>query len=297
MDLRAGRNWTAQLQLARRAHRSCDSDCRAARTRISHYRRGRSRLLQVLATDRLHAVLDLGIDLPPRPPRAPPQMHRDLTISLVIPCYNEEGGIREVLARVPNSVDEVVVVDNNCTDRTAEVAASMGARVVAEKTPGYGAAYKAGLAAAKSDVIVTLDGDGTYPPEEIPKLVDQMVDRGWDFLSASRFPLADKKTMQFTNMLGNWVLTVAAALLFFKPIRDSQSGMWVFRRRGLEKMKLTSNGMAFSEEIKLEALLRGLSFGEGHIPYGSRVGEVKLQKWRDGWENLMFLVRKRFGLL
>ena len=63
-------------------------------------------------------------------------MHRDLTISVVIPCYNEEGGIREVLARVPKSVDEVVVVDNNCTDRTAEVAASMGARVVAEKTPG-----------------------------------------------------------------------------------------------------------------------------------------------------------------
>ena len=224
-------------------------------------------------------------------------MHRDLTISVVIPCYNEEGGIREVLARVPKSVDEVVVVDNNCTDRTAAVAASMGARVVAEKTPGYGAAYKAGLAAAISDVIVTLDGDGTYPPEEIPRLVDQLVDRRWDFLSASRFPLVDRTAMEFTNMLGNWVLTVAAAVLFFKPIRDSQSGMWVFRRAGLQRMKLTSDGMAFSEEIKLEALLRGLKFGEGHIPYGSRVGEVKLQKWRDGYQNLVFLVRKRFGMV
>ncbi|HTO92551.1 MAG TPA: glycosyltransferase family 2 protein [Candidatus Sulfotelmatobacter sp.] len=224
-------------------------------------------------------------------------MHRDLTISVVIPCYNEEGGIREVLARVPKLVDEVVVVDNNCTDRTAEVAASMGARVVAEKTPGYGAAYKAGLAAAKGDVIVTLDGDGTYPPEEIPRLVDELVDRRWDFLSASRFPLVDRKAMEFTNMLGNWVLTVAAAVLFFKPIRDSQSGMWVFRRSGLQRMKLTSDGMAFSEEIKLEALLRGMKFGEGHIPYGARVGEVKLQKWRDGYQNLMFLVRKRFGMV
>lgn len=222
-------------------------------------------------------------------------MHRNLSISVVIPCYNEEDGIRQVLGRIPKVVDEVVVVDNNCTDRTAEVAQSMGAVVVAEKTPGYGAAYKAGLRAASKDVIVTLDGDGTYPPEEIPRLVDEMVDRNWDFLSASRFPLTDPTAMHLTNRLGNWVLTVAAAVLYLQPIRDSQSGMWVFKRSGLGKMRLTSDGMPFSEEIKLEAVLRGLRFGEGHIPYGARVGEVKLQKWRDGWLNLSFLVKKRFG--
>src|SRR5689334_567214 len=222
-------------------------------------------------------------------------MHRALKLSVVIPCYNEEDGVREVIQRMPASVDEVVVVDNNCTDRTAEVARGLGAVVVAEKTPGYGAAYKAGMRAATGDVIITLDGDGTYPPEEIPRLVEQMVDRQLDFLSASRFPLTDANAMHLTNRLGNGVLTVAAALLFFKPIRDSQSGMWVFRRAGLERMRLTSDGMAFSEEIKLEALLRGLRFGEGHIPYGARIGDVKLQKWRDGWENLAFLVRKRFG--
>jgi len=222
-------------------------------------------------------------------------MHRDQSISVVIPCYNEENGVREVMGRMPGIVDEVVVVDNNCTDRTAEVARSLGATVVAEKTPGYGAAYKTGLRAATGDIVVTLDGDGTYPPEEIPRLVDSLLDRRWDFLSASRFPLADPKAMGFSNRFGNWVLTVAAALLFFKPIQDSQSGMWVFRRAGLGRMKLTSDGMPFSEEIKLEALLRGLRFGEDHIPYGVRVGEVKLQKWRDGWLNLVFLVRKRFG--
>jgi len=222
-------------------------------------------------------------------------MHRDTRISVVIPCYNEEDGVREVMGRMPRVVDEVVVVDNNCTDRTAEVARSLGARVVAERTPGYGAAYKAGLGAATGDVVVTLDGDGTYPPEEIPRLVDTLLDQRWDFLSASRFPLADARAMGLSNRIGNWVLTIAAALLFFKPIRDSQSGMWVFRRPALGRMRLTSDGMAFSEEIKLEALLRGLRFGEDHIPYGVRVGEVKLQKWRDGWENLVFLVRKRFG--
>lgn len=224
-------------------------------------------------------------------------MHRDLKLSVVIPCYNEEDGVREVIGRMPSAVDEVVVVDNNCTDRTAEVARSLGARVVAEPRPGYGAAYKAGLRAAGGDVVITLDGDGTYPPEEITKLVDTMVERRWDFLSACRFPLSDKRAMGMSNQLGNWVLTAAATVLFFKPIRDSQSGMWVFRRPVLERMRLTSDGMAFSEEIKLEALLRGFKFGETHIPYGARIGEVKLQKWKDGWDNLTFLVRKRFGLL
>ncbi len=222
-------------------------------------------------------------------------MHANLRLSVVIPCYNEEDGVREVIGRMPSVVDEIVVVDNNCTDRTAEVARSLGAVVVSVKTPGYGAAYKGGLKAATGDIIITLDGDGTYPPEDIPRLVDTLVEKRWDFLSASRFPLVDPRAMGMTNRLGNWVLTAAAMILFFKPIRDSQSGMWVFKRSLLEKLKLTSDGMPFSQEIKLEALLRGFKFGEAHIPYGARIGEVKLQKWRDGWLNLSFLVTKRFG--
>ena len=224
-------------------------------------------------------------------------MHRNLTLSVVIPCYNEENGVREVIGRMPACIDEVVVVDNNCTDRTAEVARSLGARVVLEKTPGYGAAYKAGMAAATSDIIITMDGDGTYPPEEITRLVDHMVEKRLDFLSASRFPLSDPRAMGLTNRMGNWVLTITAIALFFHPLRDSQSGMWVFRRTLLQGLELTSNGMSFSQEIKLEAMLRGARFGETHIPYGARTGEVKLQKWRDGWLNLTFLVRKRFGLV
>ena len=224
-------------------------------------------------------------------------MRQNLKLSLVIPCYNEEDGVREVIGRTPKEVDEIVVVDNNCTDRTAEVARSLGAVVVSEKTPGYGAAYKRGLAAATGDVVVTLDGDGTYPPEHIPMLVDELVAKRWDFLSACRFPLSDPKAMGLTNRLGNWVLTITAMVLFFKPIRDSQSGMWVIRRPVLEKIHVTSDGMPFSQEIKLEAILKGFRFGEAHIPYGARIGEVKLQKWRDGWLNLSFLFAKRFGLV
>lgn len=224
-------------------------------------------------------------------------MLQNLKISLVIPCYNEEDGVREVIERCPEGIDEIVVVDNNCTDRTAEVARSLGAVVVSEKTPGYGAAYKAGMRAATGDLIVTLDGDGTYPPESIPALVDKLVEKRWDFLSACRFPLADKAAMGLTNQLGNWVLTVTAMVLFFTPIKDSQSGMWVFKRSLLDKMRVTSDGMPFSQEIKLEAILRGFRFGETHIAYGARIGEVKLQKWRDGWLNLSFLFKKRFGLV
>ena len=224
-------------------------------------------------------------------------MRQNLKLSLVIPCYNEEDGVREVIGRCPKEIDEIVVVDNNCTDRTAEVARSLGAVVVSEKRPGYGAAYKAGLAAATGDIVVTLDGDGTYPPEAIPALVDTLIAQRWDFLSACRFPLADPKAMGLTNQLGNWVLTTTSMVLFFKPIRDSQSGMWVFKRSILDRLRVTSDGMPFSQEIKLEAILRGFRFGESHIRYGARIGEVKLQKWRDGWLNLTFLFRKRFGLV
>ena len=122
------------------------------------------------------------------------------------------------------------------------------------------------------------------PGDSLPLLV-----RALTLVTWGRYPAA--------LLLATLLTSVAAAVLFFKPIRDSQSGMWVFRRAALPRMRLTSDGMAFSEEIKLEALLQRLRFGEEHVPYGARVGEVKLQKWRDGWRNLTFLVRKRFGLV
>jgi len=217
-------------------------------------------------------------------------------VSVVVPCYNEETGITQVIQRMPKGIDEVIVVDNNCTDHTAEVAKKLGARVVREKTAGYGAAYKRGFHAAHGNIIVTMDGDGTYPPEEIPRLILALNKRSLDFLSACRFPLHDKKAMSITNRFGNWVLTLGAAILFFHFIRDSQSGMWVFKRSVLKQMILHSDGMALSEEIKLEAI-KHCHFGEEHIPYGVRIGEVKLQKWHDGWNNLLFLIRKRFGFM
>jgi len=223
-------------------------------------------------------------------------MHRDLKISVVIPCYNEEEGVRYTIGTLPDCVDEIVVVDNNCTDRTAEVATELGARVVEEKTKGYGAAYKAGLPAVTGDVTITLDGDGTYPAEQIPELVDYLVDNGLDFISASRFPLQNPKAMNFSNKVGNTVLTIGMAVLYGKAVKDSQSGMWVYRSEVYPKLNVTSDGMPLSEEIKIEAIRHpDVKFDEYHVNYHPRVGEVKLEKWRDGFRNLAFLVTKRFG--
>jgi hypothetical protein len=98
------------------------------------------------------------------------------------------------------------------------------------------------------------------------------------------------------NRLGNHVLTLTTRLLFGRRLRDSQSGMWVFRRSLLGRLRLVSDGMSFSEEIKLEALFRpGVRFAECPISYAPRIGDVKLRRWRDGWGNLLFLVRKRLG--
>ncbi len=223
-------------------------------------------------------------------------MHRGLTISVVIPCYNEEDGVRAVIGEMPSCVDEIVVVDNNSTDRTAEVARSLGARVVSETRKGYGAAYKAGIPAARSDVVVTLDGDGSYPAEAIPSLVDELVDKKLDFLSASRFPLRTSGSMNPSNVVGNVILTIATGILYGRAVRDSQSGMWIFRRVVYPLLHVTSDGMAFSEEIKIEAIRHPrVRFGESHIDYRERIGDVKLDKWRDGVANLLFLVTKRFA--
>ena len=222
-------------------------------------------------------------------------MYKSLTITAIIPCLNEEQGIETVLRAMPDFVDEVVVVDNNSTDRTSEVAASLGAKVVREEVRGYGRAYKRGFTCATSDLIVTLDGDHSYPVDALSYLIEAFLHLDVDFLNASRFPVRDARAMSFKNKFGNLVLSLAVSVLFFRWVRDSQSGMWVFRREILKNMKLESNGMAFSQEIKIEALRNPrIRFGEISIMYSSRLGETKLNAWRDGFANLAFLLKKRF---
>lgn len=223
-------------------------------------------------------------------------MYKGQTITVVIPCLNEEQGIEQVLRRMPDFVDEVIVVDNGSTDRTSEVAHSFGATVIREDVRGYGRSYKRGFASATSDIIVTLDGDHSYPPDALSYLLEAFLHLEVDFLNASRFPVRDPRAMSFKHKFGNLLLSLAMSLLFFRWVRDSQSGMWVFRRSILPRMRLESDSMAFSEEIKIEALKRpNIRFQEISILYSSRLGEIKLNPWRDGFYNLYFLLRKRFS--
>jgi glycosyltransferase involved in cell wall biosynthesis len=195
-------------------------------------------------------------------------------------------------------VDEVIVADNNSTDRTAQVARELGAMVVHEPKQGYGAAYKAGLRRASGDIIVTMDGDGTYPRNFIPILLDVMIDEGFDFITCDRTGHKDKPS-NWLRVFGNDVLNFFIWILFWFRVRDSQSGMWVFRRAILQHLNLTSDTMAFSEEIKLEAMSRKKLIRSIELPvyYKERHGVSKLRIWRDGFYNLFFLFRKRFGML
>jgi glycosyltransferase involved in cell wall biosynthesis len=207
---------------------------------------------------------------------------------------NEEEGIGKVLTRIPAFVDEVIVVDNDSTDGTAEIAQNMGARVIQENVRGYGRAYKTGLFHAQGDVIITLDGDHSYPVDAISYLIEALLHSKVAFISASRFPVQDPDSMSRTNLFGNILLSFAASVLFLRWIRDSQSGMWIFFKEALGKMELISDGMAFSEEIKIEALLRPeIGFREMPIRFSNRAGAKKLRPWRDGWANLLFLLKKR----
>jgi glycosyltransferase involved in cell wall biosynthesis len=222
-------------------------------------------------------------------------MYKGQSITVIIPCLNEEQGIERVLRATPDFVDEVIVVDNNSTDRTSEVAVFLGAKVIREEVRGYGRAYKRGFASATSDLIVTLDGDQSYPVDALSYLLEAFLHLDVDFLNMSRFPARDPRAMSFKNKLGNWILSLWMSILFFHWVRDSQSGMWVFRRSILKEMVLRSDGMAFSEEIKAEAVRHPrIRFGEIPIQYSSRLGETKLNAWRDGFQNLAFLARKRF---
>ena len=222
-------------------------------------------------------------------------MYKNQSITVIIPCLNEEQGIEKVLRSMPDFVDEVIVVDNNSTDRTSEVAAGLGAKVIREEVRGYGRAYKRGFAIATKDLIITLDGDQSYPVDALSYLIEAFLHLEVDFLNASRFPVRDPRAMSLRSRVGNLILGAAMSVLFFRWVRDSQSGMWVLRRSILKDMKLESDGMAFSEEIKIEALRNpAVRFGEISIMYSSRLGESKLNPWRDGVQNLLFMAKKRF---
>lgn len=221
-------------------------------------------------------------------------MARSLTV--IIPTLNEGESIGPTIDAIPRDLPwldvEVLIVDGASTDATVAEAEARGARAIIERRKGYGRAYKTGFAAAGTEFIATLDGDTTYPAESIPHVLALLIRRRLDFITCNRLTRMDPDAMSLSHRIGNWALSFGTNLFHGLRIVDSQSGMWVFRRAALDRLRLTADGMPLSEEIKIEAFRRGLRAVEIPVDFHSRVGEVKLNTWRDGFCNLWFLVPK-----
>ena len=223
------------------------------------------------------------------------------TLSIVIPALNEAENIEAVLESIPFDrlsergwTAEVVIVDNGSTDGTGEIARSLGAKVVLETERGYGNAYRAGFAAADGDVIATGDADRTYPFDRLPELLGVLVERDLEFLTTDRLHPANRESMKSSHFIGNHVLSAVSRWLFGHGFRDSQSGMWVFRRYVWSGLDVRSPGMAFSQEIKNDAARAGFRVLEVPIEYRLRGGKVKLNALGDGLANLAGLFAHRF---
>ncbi|KPV47571.1 MULTISPECIES: glycosyltransferase family 2 protein [Acidiplasma] len=216
-----------------------------------------------------------------------------MKVSAVIPTINEEKSIGNVIDGL-KCIDgiEIIVVDTNSTDKTREIAASKGARVIEEHRKGYGRAYKTGIKAASGDIIVCLDGDNTYPTDIIKPLIDILILDKVNFISCDRMTLRTQHSYTSLHFIGNLVLNFTLAVLFKFHLNDSQSGMWIFYKSFYNKMNNLSDYMAFSEDIKIEALKHGKLI-EVPILYGQRITKPKLKTWRDGFKNLFHLIIKR----
>lgn len=225
-------------------------------------------------------------------------------LTIVIPALNEEKGIGPVLREIPVVIlkkmgyeVEILVIDNDSEDNTRHIARNHGATVIIQPIRGYGNAYKAGFANATGDIIATGDADLTYPFSDLPKILKKMEKEDLDFINTNRLKYISTKVMSPSHIFGNAILTLLTKILFRVPFIDSQSGMWVFKRSIWKKLKVHSSGMPFSQELKIEAYIRGFKCGEIPIRYRARAGEKKLNTIGDGIGNISHLFVKKFKLI
>ena len=219
-----------------------------------------------------------------------------LTVSVVIPCLNEEGNI-ESCVRLARAVleehgiaGEVIVADNASEDRSAEIAAAAGARVITERRRGYGNAYMAGFAAARGRYIVMGDADLTYDFREIPRFLEQF-DEGADLVMGDRMDNIQPGAMPWLHRyVGNPVLTGILNVFFRTGVSDAHCGMRALRRDALPRLDLRTTGMEFASEMVIRASKERLDIRELPIEYHPRGGESKLSSFRDGWRHLRFLL-------
>jgi glycosyltransferase involved in cell wall biosynthesis len=220
------------------------------------------------------------------------------TVSLVIPAKNEAANLPWVLARIPSFVDEVLIVDGLSTDGTIEVAQQLKSDIVVvhEMTPGKGAAVRAGFEAARGDIVVMLDADGSMDPAEIGRFVEA-IENGADLAKGSR-RLAGGGSADLTLIrdLGNRALLQAANRLFGTSFSELCYGYMAVRRSRIAELGLLSHGFEIETEIVTRAVRCGLAIAEvPSFEAPRRAGASNLSAIRDGLRIVRTLAQVRLG--
>lgn len=225
-----------------------------------------------------------------------PQVEQDPEVSVVLACLNEEESVAACVEHARTWFEragvrgEVVVVDNGSTDRSREEAQRAGARVVDEPKRGYGAAHRRGFEEARGEIIVMADADATYDLLQLDPLIEPLRN-GYDMTVGNRLDSMSPGAMTWSHrFIGTPAITMLLRLFTGSRLGDSQCGLRAFTREAYERMDLRSNGMELASEMILRASRRGLKVAERPVPYAVRVGESKLNTFRDGWRHLRFLL-------
>jgi glycosyltransferase involved in cell wall biosynthesis len=218
-------------------------------------------------------------------------------VSVVMPCLNEEAAIGACIEKIQRTFatagipGEIVVCDNGSTDASVAIAERMGARVVHQPRRGYGNAYLKGFAAARGEYLIMGDADDTYDFSLIPQFLDALRNKGFDFVTGSRYLAGgDKHVTGLHRFVGNPALTAILNFLFSTRYTDVYCGFRGFSRAAYDRIHPVSPGMEFNLELAINARLAGLNVTEIPIELGPRKGESKLRTFRDGWRSLRMML-------
>ena len=200
---------------------------------------------------------------------------------VIIPAYNEEKSIAKVIQDLPSIVDEIVVVSNNSSDETIDVAKKAGATVLTEKRRGYGYACLKGISYIKSqtikpDIIVFLDGDYSDYPNELNKLIAPITNEDFDFVLGARSKkLREKGSMTIPQIFGNWLATSLMAFFFNSKFTDL-GPFRAIKYNKLIDLNMKDKTYGWTVEMQLKALKMNYLYKEIHVKYRNRIGISKV---------------------